>query len=140
MRVNLYTDGGVRTGGRNGPTKGRSGRGAAAIVIYDDEGAILKSGGVLLEETTVNEAEYSAVILGLYNASTLGATEVRIYSDSQLVVNQILGTFSVKTERLRDYLNEVKEAMSEFTEVSIEWVPREKNQAADRETRRLLDD
>lgn len=142
MRVVVYTDGGVRTGGVNGPTQGKTGIGAVGFVIKDEvEETVLRKGGMVLDgESTVNETEYSAVILGLYNASTLGATEVLLRSDSQLVVMQMRGTWACREQRLKDYLGEALAEASQFSAFEVEWVPRERNQHADYITRELLDE
>lgn len=141
MRVLLNTDGGVRTGGVHGPTGGRTGRGGVAAVIRDEEGRVIFKEGMLLEgESTVNECEYGAILFGLYNAWKLGATEVAVRSDSQLVVNQINGTWTVKQPHLQAYLDEVRTETEHFDKVTFEWVPREQNQYADQVARELLDD
>jgi len=137
MRVDLYTDGGVRTGGVKGPTGGKTGPGAAGFAIYEN-GILLRQGGVPLDEVTVNEAEYSSVILGLHNAKLLGATEVAIHSDSQLIVNQISGQYKCKKAHLVEYLDEVHHEMRNFEKVTVQWVPREENIVADEMTREIL--
>lgn len=140
MRVTLNTDGGVRTGGVRGPDGGRTGRAAIAAVIKDDEGNTLFKEGMKLEgRVTVNEAEYSAIIFGLYNARQLGATEVDVRSDSQLVVNQLMGNWSVKQSHLNDYIAEVRLETDQFNEVTFTWVPRTQNQHADQIAREILD-
>ena len=135
MKVKLYTDGGVRTG-RVGGSKGR---GSAGFVILDDDDVLIRRGGLPLDEVTVNEAEYSAMILGLYNARMLGATEVDVYSDSMLMVTQINGLAECRMAHLQEYLAEVKEELKHFDQVKFTWIPREENKDADYETRRVLD-
>lgn len=140
MHVTVYTDGGVRTGGVNGPTGGKSGIGAVGFVIKRDK-EILRKGGMLLEgEATVNECEYGAVILGLYNARMMGATSVLLRSDSQLVVNQMTGKFACRDARLKAYLAEALAEAAQFESFEVEWVKRTKNQHADQITRELLDE
>lgn len=140
MRVKLYTDGGVRTGGVNGPTKGRSGPGSIGFVVRDMEDTVLRKGGMHIGETTVNEAEYSAVIMGLYNAEKMGATEVDIYSDSQLIVNQMNGTWKCREARLQEFREGVIEAMEKFDKVTFTWIRREFNMLADQMTREFAID
>ncbi|XP_073131616.1 uncharacterized protein [Henckelia pumila] len=77
-----------------------------------------------------NEAEYKAVIAGLKLVREAGAEHVIIYSDSQLVVKQVQGT-NVKEERLRGYLELVKQEGGGFSSWSIEKIPREHNSEAD---------
>ena len=140
MKVVLNTDGGVRTGGKNGPTQGKTGLAGIAAVIKSLDGKTLFKGGLILADpATVNEAEYSAVIFGLYEARTLGATHVEVRSDSQLVIMQITKVWAVKTRSLDEYLEEVRNEVEEFEEVTFTWIPREQNQHADLIARELLD-
>lgn len=138
MRIFLYTDGGVRTGGVRGPTGGKSGPGSIGYVVRDEAKKILERGGMFLPDTTVNEAEYSAVICGLAACIRLGLERITVRSDSQLVVNQLNGKWAVKAIHLRDYIEDVREAASQFEEVLFEWVPREQNQLADSITREIM--
>lgn len=141
MKVTLNTDGGVRTGGVRGPTQGRTGRAAIAAVIKDEDGNVLfKQGMRLSASSTVNEAEYSGIVYGLFNAHKLGATEVEVRSDSQLVVNQINGDWQVKQPSLFEFLEEVRVETGKFDKVTFVWVPREQNQHADMIAREILDD
>ena len=57
---------------------------------------------------TNNDAEYEAVLAGLEIAKEIGIRSIYIYSDSKLIVNQILGEFQTKGERLTAYLNKAK--------------------------------
>lgn len=139
MHVNVWTDGGVRTGGVKGPTQGQSGRGGVGFVIKNDEGALLRKGGMEIgDDVTVNECEFSGVIYGLFNAHTLGATRVTLRTDSQLVAMQLLGKWKCKKAHLQEYLAEAKKEMARFERVEIVWVPREQNQHADQITREAL--
>lgn len=139
MHVDLWTDGGVRTGGVNGPTQGKSGRGAIGFVIRDDEGNVLDKRGVYIgDEVTVNECEYTGVALGLFMARELGATHVTLYTDSQLVAMQLRGIWACRQPTLFEYLEEAKAEIAKFEDVAIEWVPRERNQHADMLTREVL--
>lgn len=141
MNVNLWTDGGVRTGGVKGPTKGKSGRGAIGIVIKDEEGTLLFKQGVYIgDDVTVNECEYTGVAMGLFKAREIGATKVKLYTDSQLVAMQIKGVWACRQASLQDYLAETREEIARFEEVDVVWVPRELNQHADQLTREVLGD
>lgn len=138
MKVTLNTDGGAKTGGVKGPTKGHSGPGSCSYVIRDDLDTILEKGGLYLEETTVPESEYSGVIAGLAACQRLGVTEVVLRSDAQLIVMQINGTWACRAENLRPYLEEVWEMADEFKSFQIEWVPRRLNQTADEVGREIF--
>jgi ribonuclease HI len=90
--LRLFTDGGAR--GNPGPA-------AAAYVITDESGHRVAAHAECIGETTNNEAEYRALLLGLRAARTLGTQELHWASDSQLVVRQMTGEYKVQNERLR---------------------------------------
>ncbi|XP_019418532.1 PREDICTED: uncharacterized protein LOC109329311 [Lupinus angustifolius] len=76
-------------------------------------------------------AEYEACIAGLRLAKEVGAHKVLIWSDSQLAVSQITGSYQTKDTLLGKYLLKVKELMADFDEATIQHVPRESNARAD---------
>ncbi|XP_073045532.1 uncharacterized protein [Primulina eburnea] len=80
---------------------------------------------------TNNEAEYEAVLAGLRAAREIGASRIIIYSDSQLITQQIKGAYEVKNEKMLKYLNLITSQASSFTDWSIEQIPREENTEAD---------
>ena len=86
LRVTINCDGAAR--GNPGPA------GAGAVVVAED-GTVLAEVAEGLGETTNNVAEYTAAILGLERARELGATEVLLRSDSQLLINQLTGIYKV---------------------------------------------
>nr|GEU60330.1 reverse transcriptase domain-containing protein [Tanacetum cinerariifolium] len=65
-------------------------------------------------ETTNNEAEYEALLVGLRIAQEMEIKKVAIFLDSQLVVNQIKGTYAVKKLSIKSYLQKVKTALKGF--------------------------
>ncbi|XP_073051281.1 uncharacterized protein [Primulina eburnea] len=79
---------------------------------------------------TNNEAEYEAVLAGLRVAREVGASRVIIYSDSQLVTQQIKGAYEVKNEKMLKYLKLITSQASSFIDWSIEQIPREENTEA----------
>nr|XP_027126777.1 uncharacterized protein LOC113742942 [Coffea arabica] len=78
-----------------------------------------------------NEAEYEAVIAGLQLARKLGATHILVYSDSQLVVCQILGEYEAKEEVMQRYLSKVLQLVAYFESFEIQRIPRSQNRRAD---------
>ncbi|XP_073152040.1 uncharacterized protein [Henckelia pumila] len=78
-----------------------------------------------------NEAEYEAVLIGLRAAKQAGTARVHLYSDSQLVAQQVNGTYEVKNEKLKEYMRAIEEAKGFFDEVLFEQIPREGNEKAD---------
>ena len=78
-----------------------------------------------------NEGEYEALLAGLRVVSDLGAKEVVVYSDSQLVFNQIQGSFEAKDPRIMEYLQLVKQTIDRFLSVKMVQVAKAQNRYAD---------
>ncbi|XP_071921925.1 uncharacterized protein [Coffea arabica] len=78
-----------------------------------------------------NESEYEALIAGMIIARKLGAEAIKVHSDSQLIVNQVLGNYEVKEEPLRRYVTKVHELKAQFKLFELEQVPRSRNKRAD---------
>ncbi|XP_073137783.1 uncharacterized protein [Henckelia pumila] len=74
--------------------------------------------------------KYEAVLIGLRAAKQAGAARVHLYSDSQLVAQQVNGTYEVKNEKLKEYMRAIEEAKGFFDEVLFEQIPREGNEKA----------
>lgn len=88
---------------------------------------------------TNNEAEYDGLILGLRHAAQQGARTVSVRGDSQLVLRQLEGRYKVKAPNLRARYEEAKALLGRFEQVSLEWVPRAQNAAADQAANDALD-
>lgn len=122
-KVIINTDGGAR--GNPGPA-------GIGVVIRDAEtGETLEEHAEYLGETTNNQAEYRAVILGLKRAKDLGAVEVEIVTDSELVVKQANGEYKVKNPDLAVRFLEMKNLTTHFTRCRFRHVRRELNTRAD---------
>jgi len=122
--VRLYVDGGAR--GNPGPA------GAGIIVSADDDGTVLYEAGLFLGKATNNVAEYSALIAGLEAAARLGAAEVRVNSDSQLMIRQMKGQYRVKSQTLRPLHAKASRLAGGFEKCTFTHVPREEVAHADR--------
>jgi ribonuclease HI len=107
------------------------GVGGVGIVFKTPEGHLLKHSVRLQYPTTNNEAEYEALLTGLRIARELGATTLRIQSDSQLIVGQVNGEYEAKEDRMAKYLKLVRSTIGWFDEVTLVQVPREQNTEAD---------
>lgn len=64
---------------------------------------------------------------GLSIAKALNVDQMVAHSDSQLIVNQVLGTYEAKDEKMAKYLARVKKMLSNFNEVKIRRIPRLEN-------------
>ncbi|KAF7135017.1 hypothetical protein RHSIM_Rhsim08G0105300 [Rhododendron simsii] len=82
-------------------------------------------------KTTNNEAEYEALVVGLELVSAVGASHVLAKSDSQLVVGQVLGEYTVKEEVMQKYVDKVKAQVAKLQSFNIVRIPREENNEAD---------
>ena len=70
-----------------------------------------------------NEVEYKALIAGLHLECKLRACTVKIFSDSQLVVNQVNDIYLARGEKMAAYVEKAKEQLSLFSAASIDFVP-----------------
>lgn len=123
MKWIVHTDGGSR--GNPGP--------AAAGVVIQDPGAqgVVYEAGHFLGTMTNNAAEYRGLILALETAAKMGADELDIRSDSQLMVRQILGEYKVKSVDLMPLFQQARRLLGGFKNWSIRHVYRESNDRAD---------
>jgi ribonuclease HI len=117
----------------DGAARGNPGPAGIGVVIASPDGSVLAEIAEGIGETTNNVAEYTAAIRGLERARELGADEVLLRSDSQLLVNQLSGVYRVKSEHLRPLAKRVAALSASFPDgVRFEHVPRERNKEADR--------
>jgi ribonuclease HI len=130
MKVIVHVDGGAR--GNPGPA-------AAACVITSPAGEELGAHAELLGTATNNVAEYRALLLGLERARELGAGEVEVVGDSELIANQVRGLYKVKHEAMRPLHREAMAALGAFDRWSIRTVPRSQNAQADALVNAALD-
>jgi ribonuclease HI len=81
---------------------------------------------------THNVAEYQALIEGLKLAREYGVQRIRVYMDSELVVDQVNGVSAVRQAHLKELYEEARSLVAQFKSFRITWVPREQNADADR--------
>ncbi len=122
MRLRVHVDGGAR--GNPGPA-------AIAAVISDADGEVIDEVSETIGRATNNVAEYRALILGIDRARDLGATELELVGDSELVVKQVRGEYRVKDAGLKPLHSAAQKALGTFAEWTIQHVKRERNAEAD---------
>ena len=122
MKVVVHVDGGSR--GNPGPS-------AAAATLASPSGELLDEVSELIGPATNNVAEYRGVLLGLRRAKELGATEIELINDSELVARQLNGDYKVKHPSMIPLFQEVRAALAGFERWSIRTVRREDNARAD---------
>ena len=130
-KLKIYTDGGSR--GNPGPS-------ASGFVLLDTNDNIVMEQGIYLGITTNNQAEYQALKLALEEAKKLQASQVDVYMDSLLVVNQMLGKFKIKNRDLWPIYDSIKKLSESFGQITFTHVPRELNKLADRMVNKALDE
>lgn len=130
-RVVVHVDGGAR--GNPGPA-------AVAAVASNSDGEVLREASDFIGNTTNNVAEYRALLLGLELAEELGARDVEVVNDSQLVARQVGGQYRVKHAGLRPLYLEAMAALARFDRWAVRDVRREQNQRADELVNEALDE
>ena len=105
--------------------------GGAGVVIQTPEGDKIKCMIQLDFPTTNNEAEYEALVARLDLAKAAGAESMVVHYDSQVVTSQINGGYECKNERMKRYLEEVKNRIGSL-EVRFVQIPRGENECAGR--------
>jgi ribonuclease HI len=130
VKVVVHVDGGAR--GNPGPA-------AAAAVLSTPGGDVLDEAAETLGTATNNVAEYRGLLLGLARARALGATEVEVVNDSELVARQVNGVYKVKHPAMRPLHAAALEALGAFERWSLRSVPRAENADADALVNQALD-
>ncbi|MCW3130755.1 MAG: ribonuclease HI family protein [Methanophagales archaeon] len=129
----IYTDGACR--GNPGPA-------GIGIVICDESGKIVKEYEEFIGTATNNIAEYRALIKALELASDFSVSEVKCFSDSELMVKQLNGEYRVKNKKLGKLFLQVREKEKRFERVNYSHVPREEDliKRADKLANRAIDE
>ena len=130
MKVIVNVDGGSR--GNPGPA-------AVAAVATDPSGEELAERSETIGEATNNVAEYRALLLGIELAKQLGATEVDLVGDSELIIKQVRGEYKVKDAGLKPLHSAAQTALGDFSEWSLRHVKRHLNAEADALVNQALD-
>jgi ribonuclease HI len=123
----------------DGGARGNPGPAAVAAVASSPEGDVLGERSAYIGAATNNVAEYRALLLGLELARELGANEVEVVNDSELVARQIGGEYKVKHKDMKPLYLETMHALREFERWSVRSVPREHNERADELVNEALD-
>lgn len=126
----LHVDGGAR--GNPGPA-------AIGIVISAPDGSVVEEVSETIGIASNNVAEYRALLRALERAAALGARQVRVINDSELVARQVTGVYKVKHPAMQPLHAQATKALREFANWSIESVPRAQNAGADALVNQALD-
>ena len=123
----------------DGGSRGNPGPAAAAAVATAPDGTLLGERAEYIGEATNNVAEYKAIQVGIELARELGASEVELVNDSQLIARQIGGDYKVKNKGLIPHYTETMAMLRELDRWSVRDVRREQNERADQLVNEELD-
>jgi ribonuclease HI len=126
----IHVDGGAR--GNPGPA-------AIGVVVSDPDGSVIDELGERIGVATNNVAEYRALLRGLERAAALGAREVELVNDSELVARQVTGVYKVKHPAMKSLHEQAISALRGFERWEIRSVPRAQNARADALVNQALD-
>jgi ribonuclease HI len=130
VKVVVHVDGGAR--GNPGPA-------AIGVVVSGEDGTVLERRAETIGEATNNVAEYRALLAGLEAARALGAEEVEVVNDSELVAKQVNGEYRVRHPAMRPLHAAALEALGGFARWTLRSVPRARNAEADALVNAALD-
>ena len=129
MLLRVYTDGWSR---------GNPWEAGLWVYITDREWKALERRYKYLGITTNNVAEYTGALYGIKRARELGATQVELYMDSKLVIEQLSGNWKIKNEYLKQLAQDIK-YHSKGIKIHYNWIPREQNTIADELSNKAMD-
>ena len=116
----------------DGGSRGNPGPAAWGVAVLDENGACIEGHAGFLGRATNNVAEYNGLLAALRLAGDIGAAEVEILADSELIVRQIKGRYRVRNANLKPLYAEAKTLIRGFRSFRITHVQREANVDADR--------
>jgi len=123
----------------DGAARGNPGPAGVGVFISDPAGKTLRELSLYLGETTNNVAEYAALLCALQEATRLGARDVKVQTDSELLAKQVDGEYRVKDPTLRVLHVLVEQLIAGFHRCVVRHVPRERNRVADRLANRAVE-
>lgn len=125
----------------DGASRGNPGPASVGVVVRQADGeSVLKTVSRRIGVSTNNTAEYCALVIGLQEALMLRATDVEVYTDSELVAKQCSGEYKIKEASLQQYFALVSHLRQAFRSLSVAHIPREQNKDADRQANQALDE
>jgi len=124
----------------DGAARGNPGPAGAGAVLWDEQGRVLERLGKYLGRQTNNVVEYQALLLGVRRAQELGAEELEVVADSELMIRQLSGSYQVRAPALRELHSEALSLLKAFRKVKLVHVPRAQNAEADEMSNRAIDE
>ena len=123
----------------DGGSRGNPGVGGAGAVLYKNNHEEWSKTFYLGDNVTNNQAEYKGLIGGLKHVSTLDLPNLLVEGDSNLVINQVSGTWRVKNDELKILHDEVQEYINKIKDIRFQHIPRNENKRADQLANEAMD-
>jgi len=123
----------------DGGSRGNPGVGGAGAVLYKNNHEEWSKTFYLGDNVTNNQAEYKGLIGGLKHVSTLDLPNLLVEGDSNLVINQVSGTWRVKNDGLKILHEEVHEYLNKIKDIRFQHIPRNENKRADQLANEAMD-
>jgi ribonuclease HI len=123
----------------DGASRGNPGEAGFGVHVASADGETIAGLYGYLGRATNNVAEYQALLHGLRFALERGARDVRVFSDSELLVRQLAGRYRVKNPGLQPLFQEAQSLLARFDSARVSHVPREENREADALANRAVD-
>ena len=124
----------------DGASRGNPGPAGIGVLFLGPDGAVVERLHRGIGEATNNVAEYTALLAALERATTMGITDLEVYSDSELLVRQLQGRYQVKHPVLRPLYATARKRIAGLSHFAIHHVPRERNAEADALANRGIDE
>ena len=126
----------------DGASRGNPGPASYGVCIYNHLDRVVKEVYDCIGIQTNNVAEYHALIRGLEESYLLGAEQVHVFTDSELITKQFNGIYKVKHQKMFELLSQVRLLVEKFQKVTVQHIPRSShpgNQRADQLANIALD-
>lgn len=129
MKAYLYTD---------GASRGNPGPAGIGILLTDEQGQVLLQHSEPIGQATNNVAEYRALIRGLELAARRGVTHLIWLTDSELLMRQWRGDYTVRAKHLQRLFLKARRLAAQFTHLEVCLIPRRQNRIADTLARQAI--
>jgi dinuclear metal center YbgI/SA1388 family protein len=124
----------------DGASRGNPGHAAAGVVILDERQSPVAEKGLYLGRATNNVAEYRSLILALQEAVDMGAVQVEIKTDSELLARQWNGQYRIQNPGLVSLMQQARRLAGRLQSCMVAHVPRESNKRADKLANQAIDE
>ncbi|XP_028065964.1 uncharacterized protein LOC114268928 [Camellia sinensis] len=101
------------------------------VVLISLEGFVWEQALRLGWKASNNDAEYESLLAGLRSAEHFSAKQLLLFSDSQLVVNELTGVYETRDERMAMYADRARDLLKKFQSIRVEQIKRDRNSHAD---------